>query len=154
MSFGSIVHLSNGQKRHSVKNKKCFPDIEHSSIVLSEWEELIYLSCGSDKAVRSQSMGTHFRSLRLWRSPGKKLPWTWAEGLLNFHSYGVHVHLHRYPDVKNKINASFDFLSARLAQGDSFYGKLVDLSIQPITNTQKGRPLVSTAARIHARTKR
>jgi hypothetical protein len=57
MSFGSIVHLSNGQKRHSVKNKKCFPDIDHSSIVLSEGEELIDLSCGSDKNSKASING-------------------------------------------------------------------------------------------------
>jgi len=49
MGLGSIVHFSSGQKRHSVKNTTSFPDIEHSSIVLSEWAELIDLICGIDK---------------------------------------------------------------------------------------------------------
>jgi hypothetical protein len=49
MSLGPSVHFSSGQKFHSLNSTTCFPDIQHSSVVLSEWKELIHLIGGIEK---------------------------------------------------------------------------------------------------------
>jgi len=49
MLLETIVEVSTGQKGHGAKNTPYFPDIEHNSIVLSEWKELTNLISGTSK---------------------------------------------------------------------------------------------------------
>ncbi|KAE9369014.1 putative phenylalanine ammonia-lyase [Stipitochalara longipes BDJ] len=52
-------------------------------------------------------------------------------------SYRVHAHLHQEPELRRKIDESVDFLSARLEQGDSFYGTTTGFGGSADTRTNK-----------------